>query len=73
MKIRFRYFCNEKGEVRHWSEYVYDPRDLDANGKPPSWFLPQDDNNPGPDEIELDHVPGQVELAALFKQRKGNG
>lgn len=70
--VRKRFFVKESGAIRDVSEYVYDPRDLDASGNPPSWFVPQTRCEIEADEIEFDHIPGEVELAASFKWRKDN-
>ncbi len=72
-KIKHRCLAKEGGAIRYCPEYVHDPRDLDANGKPPSWFLQQDRIEAELDEIEFDHIPGEIELAAYFKRRKDNG
>ncbi len=72
-KVTHRYLVKDSGAMRYASEYVYDPRDLDFNGNPPSWFIPQTKCEIEDGEIEFDHVPGEVERAAAFKRRKDNG
>jgi len=69
-KVKQRFFVKESGAIRHAHEYIYDPRDLDAAGNPPSWFLQPDHIEPDADEIEFDHVPGEGERLASFKWRK---
>ena len=69
-RVVHRYLVCESGALRHVSEYVYDPRDLDKDGKPPGWFLPQGEPviaEPG--EIEFDHVPTQIEIALAFVKK----
>jgi hypothetical protein len=67
--IKVRYFVKESGAKRDVSEYVHDWRDI-LNKFESLRFGPYE---PEPDEIEFDHVPGQVELAAAFMQRRRNG
>lgn len=63
--IRVRYFVKESGAKRNVSEYVHDPRDY---GKLESLvFGPYE---PEEGEIEFDHIPGEIELAAAFKLRR---
>lgn len=67
--VKQRYLYKESGACRHASEYVYDPRDLDANGNPPGWFLPHTPIVADDDEVEFDHPASQIEIALAFKKR----
>ncbi len=70
-KVLKRFLYTETGAGRDASHYVYDPRDLDENGNPPGWFLPQGDPIAAePHEIEFDHVPTDIEIAIAFAKRK---
>ena len=69
-QIKQRFFYSEAGSGRDASHYVHAPRDLDKNGNPPPWMLPQIIVEPFDDEIEFDHRPTQIELAIAFAKRK---
>lgn len=67
IKIRLLFRdCGDHLARRDASEYVYDPRDLDEHGQPPSWFLRSDLIKKTSDEIEFDHEPSAAELRAAF-------
>jgi len=73
-RVKERYLCCESGAMRHVSEYVYDPRDLDANGNPPGSFIPQGEPIVAePHEIEFDHIPTDIERRIAFMKRKPDG
>lgn len=68
VKIRHRY--RDRGDHLSFSdasEYVFDPRDLDADGKPPRFMkTPEPPGEPEDGEIEFDHPPTEDELRAAF-------
>jgi hypothetical protein len=68
VKIRHRY--RDRGDHLSFSdvsEYVFDPRDLDAEGKPPRWMkTPEPADELAEDEVEFDHPPTATELREAF-------
>ena len=74
-RIRLKIFCRDAGDhvtVRHASEYVYDPVDLDADGNPRAGMLRSDPIKAEEGEIEFDHMPTEAELDAAFPNRKNH-
>jgi hypothetical protein len=70
LKIRHRY--RDRGDHLSFydvSEYVFDPRDLDKDGKPPRWMkTPEPPDELADGEIEFDHAPSQADLRAAFPE-----
>jgi hypothetical protein len=71
MTVKIRYIFVDRGDhlaYRSASEYVYDPRDLDASGQPPPHFLRAPEIVLEEGEREFDHLPTEVELQAAFPE-----
>ncbi|HEX8815799.1 MAG TPA: hypothetical protein VF753_09880 [Terriglobales bacterium] len=73
MTMRMRYLYRDRGDhiaLRTAHEYVVDPRDLDAEGKPPTFFLPIHHAELDEGEVEFDHPATDEELRVVFPRLK---
>ena len=70
-RIRTRLLYHDDGFCfRDASEYVVDPRDLVLHrGRPPGFVPAGEPIVKRDDEVEFDHVPSELELAAAFPNR----
>lgn len=72
MTLRVHHIYRDTGEgisYRAGHEYVYDPRDLDKDGKPPRWFMPQAPFGLADGEVDFDHQLSEEELNRHFPNR----